>query len=458
MIHKFKAKDFNILLDVNSGGVHLIDDITYDLLDELKPPFEKECPQEVVEKFAMQYDTEEIKEAYEEIYTLYEEKMLYSEDIYEQYAETSVVSPIKSMCLHIAHDCNLRCKYCFASTGDFGTGRKLMPLETGKAAIDFLLEKSAGRENLDVDFFGGEPLMNFEVVKEIVAYARGKEKEYGKHFDFTITTNGMLLNDENIEFINREMHNVVLSLDGRKEVNDRMRTRVDGSGSYDKILPNFKKLVEKRGDKEYYVRGTYTKYNLDFSEDVMHIYEAGFDQISVEPVMEKPEIEYALTEADLGQIYQEYDKLTERLSEVKRNGGFINFFHFMIDLNQGPCVVKRLRGCGSGNEYVSITPDGDIYPCHQFVGMEEYKMGNLADGTFREDIKKEFAGAHVYSKPACQDCWAKFYCSGGCNANNYIYNGDIHKAYELSCKIQKKRLECAILMKVCEECEIENAN
>lgn len=458
MIHKFKAKDFNILLDVNSGGVHLIDDITYDLLDELKPPFEKECPQEVVEKFAMQYDTEEIKEAYEEIYTLYEEKMLYSEDIYEQYAETSVVSPIKSMCLHIAHDCNLRCKYCFASTGDFGTGRKLMPLETGKAAIDFLLEKSAGRENLDVDFFGGEPLMNFEVVKEIVAYARGKEKEYGKHFDFTITTNGMLLNDENIEFINREMHNVVLSLDGRKEVNDRMRTRVDGSGSYDKILPNFKKLVEKRGDKEYYVRGTYTKYNLDFSEDVMHIYEAGFDQISVEPVMEKPEIEYALTEADLGQIYQEYDKLTDRLSEVKRNGGFINFFHFMIDLNQGPCVVKRLRGCGSGNEYVSITPDGDIYPCHQFVGMEEYKMGNLADGTFREDIKKEFAGAHVYSKPACQDCWAKFYCSGGCNANNYIYNGDIHKAYELSCKIQKKRLECAILMKVCEECEIENAN
>lgn len=458
MIHKFKAKDFNILLDVNSGGVHLIDDITYDLLDELKPPFEKECPQEVVEKFAMQYDTEEIKEAYGEIYTLYEEKMLYSEDIYEQYAETSVVSPIKSMCLHIAHDCNLRCKYCFASTGDFGTGRKLMPLETGRAAIDFLLEKSVGRENLDVDFFGGEPLMNFEVVKEIVAYARGKEKEYGKHFDFTITTNGMLLNDENIEFINREMHNVVLSLDGRKEVNDRMRTRVDGSGSYDKILPNFKKLVEKRGDKEYYVRGTYTKYNLDFSEDVMHIYEAGFDQISVEPVMEKPEIEYALTEADLEQIYQEYDKLTERLSEVKRNGGFINFFHFMIDLNQGPCVVKRLRGCGSGNEYVSITPDGDIYPCHQFVGMEEYKMGNLSDGTFREDIKKEFAGAHVYSKPACHDCWAKFYCSGGCNANNYIYNGDIHKAYELSCKIQKKRLECAILMKVCEECETENAN
>ena len=457
MIHKFKAKDFNILLDVNSGGVHLIDDITYDLLDEVKAPFERECPQEVIKKFDGWYDAEEVKEAYGEIYTLYEEKMLYSEDVYEQYAETSIVSPIKSMCLHIAHDCNLRCKYCFASTGDFGTGRKLMPFETGKAAIDFLLEKSVDRENLDVDFFGGEPLMNFEVVKEIIAYARSNEKEYGKHFDFTITTNGMLLNDENIDFINQEMHNVVLSLDGRKEVNDRMRTRVDGSGSYDKILPNFKKLVEKRGDKEYYVRGTYTKYNLDFSEDVMHIYEAGFDQISVEPVMEKPEIEYALTEEDLEQIYQEYDKLAERLSEVKKKGGFINFFHFMIDLNQGPCVVKRLRGCGSGNEYVSVTPDGDIYPCHQFVGMEEYKMGNLSDGTFREDIKKEFAGTHVYSKPACQDCWAKFYCSGGCNAKNYIYNGDIHKAYELSCKIQRKRLECAILMKVCEECEGDNS-
>lgn len=457
MIHKFKAKDFNILLDVNSGGVHLIDDITYDLLDEVKAPFERECPQEVIKKFDGWYDAEEVKEAYGEIYTLYEEKMLYSEDVYEQYAETSIVSPIKSMCLHIAHDCNLRCKYCFASTGDFGTGRKLMPFETGKAAIDFLLEKSVDRENLDVDFFGGEPLMNFEVVKEIIAYARSNEKEYGKHFDFTITTNGMLLNDENIDFINQEMHNVVLSLDGRKEVNDRMRTRVDGSGSYDKILPNFKNLVEKRGDKEYYVRGTYTKYNLDFSEDVMHIYEAGFDQISVEPVMEKPEIEYALTEEDLEQIYQEYDKLAERLSEVKKKGGFINFFHFMIDLNQGPCVVKRLRGCGSGNEYVSVTPDGDIYPCHQFVGMEEYKMGNLSDGTFREDIKKEFAGTHVYSKPACQDCWAKFYCSGGCNANNYIYNGDIHKAYELSCKIQRKRLECAILMKVCEECEGDNS-
>lgn len=457
MIHKFKAKDLNILLDVNSGGVHLIDDVTYDLLDEVKPPFEKACPQEVITRLANQYDVEEIKEAYEDIVSLYEQKMLYSDDIYGDYAKTAVVSPIKAMCLHIAHDCNLRCKYCFASTGDFGTGRKLMPLETGKAAIDFLLEKSVGRENLEVDFFGGEPLMNFEVVKEIISYARSKEKEWGKHFNFTITTNGMLLNDDNIDYINREMHNVVLSIDGRREVNDRMRVRVDGSGCYDKILPNFKKLVEKRGDKEYYVRGTYTKYNLDFSNDVMHLYEAGFDQISVEPVMEEPKVEYAITEAELERIYEEYDRLVDKLTAVKEKGEFINFFHFMIDLDQGPCVVKRLRGCGSGNEYVSITPDGDIYPCHQFVGHEEYKMGNLEEGTFNEEIKKEFAGAHVYSKPACQDCWAKFYCSGGCNANNYIYNGDIHKAYELSCKIQRKRLECAILMKVCEKCEEDDA-
>lgn len=453
MIHKFKAKDMNILLDVNSGGVHIIDDITYDLLDEVKPPFEKECPDKVIASLADKYKKEEIVESYGEIVSLYEDKMLYSDDIYGDYAETAVVSPVKAMCLHIAHDCNLRCQYCFASTGDFGTGRKMMPFEIGKAAIDFLLEQSAGRENLEVDFFGGEPMMNFEVVKEIVAYARSKEQECGKNFRFTMTTNGILLTDDTIDYLNQEMHNIVLSIDGRKEVNDRMRARVDGSGSYDRILPNFKKLVKKRGDKEYYVRGTYTRYNLDFSEDIIHLYEEGFDQISVEPVIESPEKEYAITEADLERIYQEYDLLTDRISDIRKKGGFINFFHFMIDLDQGPCVVKRLRGCGSGNEYVAITPDGDIYPCHQFVGHEEYKMGNLADGTFNEDIKKEFAGSHVYSKPACRECWAKFYCSGGCNANNYIYNGDIYEAYELSCKIQRKRLECAILMKVCEMME-----
>ena len=455
MIHKYKAKDINILLDVNSGGVHVIDDITYELLDYIEPPFMEECPEEIIKKLNNRYNNEDIKEAYSEILSLYNENLLFSQDIYGGYADTAVESPVKALCLHIAHDCNLRCKYCFASTGDFGTGRKLMPLETGKAAVDFLLAKSAGRENLEVDFFGGEPLMNFEVVKEIVNYARSKEDEYGKKFRFTITTNGMLLTDDKIEFINKEMSNVVLSIDGRPEVNDRMRVRADGSGSYNKITEGYKRLVEKRGDKEYYVRGTYTKYNLDFSEDVIHLYNAGFNQISVEPVMEDESINYAITEKDLEQIYKEYDKLVDRIAEIKKNNGTINFFHFMIDLDQGPCVIKRLRGCGSGNEYVAITPDGDIYPCHQFVGHEEYKMGNLYDNTFNEDIKKEFAGCHVYSKTSCSSCWAKFYCSGGCNANNYIYNDDIHKPYELSCKIMKKRLECAILSKVCEQMEAE---
>ena len=453
MIHKFKAKDINILLDVNSGGVHIIDDITYDVLNYVEPPFADECPSDVIEKLSEKYSAEDIKESYSEIVELYNDKLLYSNDVYGDFANTAVESPIKAMCLHIAHDCNLRCKYCFASTGDFGTGRKLMPLEVGKAAIDFLLEKSVGRENLEVDFFGGEPLMNFDVVKEIVKYARSKEKEYNKNFRFTITTNGLLLTDDKIEYINKEMSNVVLSIDGRKEVNDKMRVRVDGSGCYDKIVENYKKLVAGRGDKEYYVRGTYTKYNLDFAEDVIHLYDAGFDQISVEPVMEDDSIEYAITEADLDKIYAEYDKLVDKVAELKKEDEKFNFFHFMIDLDQGPCVIKRLRGCGSGNEYVAITPDGDIYPCHQFVGHEEYKMGNLEEHTFNENIKKEFAGCHVYSKPTCRDCWAKFYCSGGCNANNYIYNGDIHNAYELSCKIMRKRLECAILSKVIETLE-----
>lgn len=453
MIHKFKAKDICILLDTNSGGVHVIDDVTFDLLDHAEPPFEKECPKNVMDILKENYTEEEIKEAYADILELYDNKLLYSDDVYGDYSKTVVESPIKAMCLHISHDCNLRCKYCFASTGDFGKGRKLMPFEVGKAAIDFLLEKSVGRENLEVDFFGGEPLMNFDVVKQIVEYARSKEEEYHKNFRFTITTNGMLLDDDTIDYINKEMYNVVLSIDGRKEVNDHMRVRVDGSGCYDRILPKFKKLVDGRGDKEYYVRGTYTKYNLDFSEDVMHLYEAGFDEISVEPVIESPEEAYAITEEDLDQIYAEYDKLVDRIGAIRKNGKHINFFHFMIDLDQGPCVIKRLRGCGSGNEYVSITPDGDIYPCHQFVGHDEYKMGNIEEGTFNNDIKKEFAGCHVYSKPACQECWARFYCSGGCNANNFVFNGDIHKAYELSCKIQRKRIECAILMKVLEQLE-----
>ena len=322
-----------------------------------------------------------------------------------------------------------------------------MSLETGKKAIDFLIEKSQDRKFLELDFFGGEPLMNWDVVKEIVIYAREREKECGKKFRFTITTNGLLLTDDKIDFINEEMSNVVLSIDGRKSVNDRMRKRVDGTGSYDKITDVFKKLVDKRGDKEYYVRGTYTKYNLDFSEDVMHLYELGFDQISVEPVMADPEMPYAITEADLPKIFKEYEILAQKLQKVYDEGKFVNFFHFMLDLDQGPCAIKRLRGCGCGSEYVAGTPDGDIYPCHQFVGIDDFKMGNLDDGTFNQEMKSYFAASHVYSKPECKKCWAKFYCSGGCNANNYIYEGDIHNAHKLSCEIQKKRLECSIMMK-----------
>ena len=448
MIHKYKLSGYNVLLDTNSGGVHIVDDLTYDLLDNVQPPFEDTCPQKIIDKLGKIYNKDDITECYDEIVSLYNDKILFSEDDYEKFALTSVASPIKAMCLHVSHDCNLRCKYCFAATGDYHEGRMLMSLETGKKALDFLIEKSGDRKFLEVDFFGGEPTLNFDVVKQLVEYGRSREAEANKKFRFTITTNGILLTDDMIEFINKEMNNVVLSIDGRKEVNDRVRVRADGTGSYDRILPNFKKVVETRGkDKDWYVRGTYTKYNLDFSNDVMHLYEQGFDQISVEPVMADPSMPYAITQADLPRIFDEYEELMKKITEIRNSGKFINFFHFMLDLDQGPCAIKRLRGCGCGNEYVAIAPNGDIYPCHQFVGNEEYKMGSLNDGSFNDDMKAEFAAAHVYSKPECKKCWAKFYCSGGCNANNYIYAGDIHNAYKLSCEIQKKRLECAILMK-----------
>ena len=446
MIHKYKLNGFNIVLDVNSGGVHLVDDMTYDLLDLIEPPFEDECPQQVLDKLADKYPADEISTCYDEIVELYNDKILFSEDDYEKYAKYSVASPVKAMCLNIAHDCQLRCKYCFASTGDFGKGRKLMSLETGKHAIDFLLENSGDRPNLELDFFGGEPLMNFNVVKQIVEYARSREKEYNKKFRFTITTNGLLLDDDKIDFINKEMSNVVLSIDGRKEVNDYFRVLPNGQGCYDMIIPKYKKLVEGRGDKEYYVRGTFTNRNKDFSNDVFALYEAGFDQISVEPVVGDSD-EYALVMDDLPEIFKEYERLADRIIENEKNGKKFNFFHFMIDLDQGPCAIKRLRGCGCGNDYVAVTPDGDIFPCHQFVGIDEYKMGNIDEGTFDQEMKKDFAAAHVYSKPDCRECWAKFYCSGGCNANNYQYEGDIRKAHKISCELEKKRLECAIMLK-----------
>ena len=449
MIHGYKQNGYNIILDVNSGGVHVVDELFYDLATGLTPPLAPQCPPDLLDRLARQYDREELEEAYGEILELYRGGTLYSEDDYGRFQSLMSVSPIKAMCLHISHDCNLRCQYCFAGTGDFGTGHRMeMSEEVGKKAIDFLLAQSQGRRNLEVDFFGGEPLLNFEVVKKIVDYARSKEQAHGKQFRFTITTNGMLLDDGKIDFLNREMSNIVLSIDGRREVNDRVRSRVNGDGCYDAILPKFQRLVQRRGDGQYYVRGTFTKYNLDFAQDVLHLNACGFDQVSVEPVVADPAQPYALTQEDLPAVAREYERLALELLERKRSGHGFNFFHFMLDLDQGPCAIKRLRGCGAGNEYCAVTPDGEVYPCHQFVGHPQWKMGDVFTGQVDQTLKERFAAATVLGKEECRSCWAKFYCSGGCNANNQTYRGDILKPHTLSCEMEKKRLECAIMMKV----------
>ncbi len=442
MIHKYTLNGYHIVLDTNSGAVHVFDEIPFEMLDYLKDSVPDEAPAEMKKAMGSRWDDE----AYEELKELYQQGLLFSEDGYERFSNMMVNSPVKAMCLNVAHDCNLRCEYCFAAKGDFGCGRKLMPLEVGKKAIDFLIEHSAGRRNLEMDFFGGEPLMNWDVVKELVLYAREQEKLHDKNFRFTITTNGLLLTDDKIDFINKEMSNCVLSLDGRKEVNDRMRVRVDGTGCYDQIVPKYQKLVAQRGDKDYYARGTFTRYNLDFTNDVLHMADLGFDQVSVEPVVSDKKLDYSIQEEDLPQVFAEYERLANALLKRRKEGRGFNFFHFMIDLNQGPCAIKRLRGCGCGNEYVAVTPEGDIYPCHQFVGDEQWKMGSVLDGSFNLPMKERFAKANVYSKANCKDCWAKFYCSGGCNANNWQYEGDILKSHGISCELEKKRLECAIMM------------
>lgn len=449
MIHKYRLNGYRIVMDTNSGAVHLFEEAPFLMLDYL----EKEDsvpelpPQDMMEALRRQFDEETLTQAYAELRELYTSGQLFSADEYEKFATMMTNAPIKSMCLNIAHDCNLRCEYCFAAKGDFGRGRMLMPLEVAKKAIDFLIEKSGPRHNLEVDFFGGEPLMNFDVVKETVAYARSIEKAHNKNFRFTITTNGLLLTDDKIDFINREMSNVVLSIDGRKEVNDRLRVRTNGSGSYDTIVPRFQKLVATRGkDKDYYARGTFTKYNLDFTEDVLHLVDLGFDQVSVEPVVSDPKLSYSIQEEDLPRVFEEYERLANTIIARKKEGRGFNFFHFMLDLNQGPCAIKRLRGCSCGNEYVAVTPEGDIFPCHQFVGEDEWKMGNVLDGSYDMERKNMFALANVYSKEQCKNCWAKFYCSGGCNANNWQYEGDIHKPHSIACALEQKRLECAVMI------------
>ena len=455
MIHKYTLNGFRIVLDTNSGAVHIFDEAPYEMLNYLEDCVPDEPPVALKEALGSRWDQATFDEAYEELKELYRQGLLFSEDGYERFSDMMVNSPVKAMCLNVAHDCNLRCEYCFAAKGDFGCGRKLMPLEVGKKAIDFLIERSAGRRNLEMDFFGGEPLMNWDVVKELVLYAREQEKIHNKNFRFTITTNGLLLTDDKIDFINQEMSNCVLSLDGRKEINDRLRVRVDGTGCYDQIVPKYQKLVAQRGDKDYYARGTFTRYNLDFTEDVLHMADLGFDQVSVEPVVSDEKLDYSIKEEDLPRVFEEYERLANALLKRRKEGKGCNFFHFMIDLNQGPCAIKRLRGCGCGNEYVAVTPEGDIYPCHQFVGDEQWKMGSVLDGTFNMPMKERFAKANVYSKSDCKNCWAKFYCSGGCNANNLQYEGYILKSHNISCELEKKRLECAIMMQAAKACAEE---
>ena len=446
MIHIYTQFNNNILLDIESGAVHVIDDISKYILEQVGE--EGPMPETPDDSFNYgNYTEEEIQESWKELYALQEKGQLYTENVYKIDDFQLQESVIKSLCLHISHDCNLRCDYCFASTGDFGTGRRLnMPFSVAQKAIDFVIEKSGKRRNIEIDFFGGEPLLGFDVVKKTVEYARSKEKEYNKNFRFTITTNGVLLDEDKIKWINDNMKNVVLSLDGRKEVNDRFRHTVNGKGSYDLIINNFKTLVKERdNDKDYYVRGTYTKFNLDFLEDIKSISNEGFYHLSVEPVSADKEKEYALTEEDIPTIYQEYDKLAEYM--LNHEGEF-NFFHFNIDLSQGPCVIKRIRGCGAGSEYVAITPDGDIYPCHQFVGQEDYYLGNIFKKDFNTSLSDKFRNTNLTTRNKCQSCWAKYYCSGGCSAANYFTNGDINEPAELQCALERKRVECAIALKI----------
>lgn len=446
MIHQYKSNGYNIVMDVNSGAVHVVDDVTYDVI----ALYEELETDEIIARLHSKYNEMEITEAIEEVNQLRKDGQLFTQDIYQPFVEKfkeTRQTVVKALCLHIAHDCNLACKYCFAEEGEYHGRRELMSFEVGKKALDFLVANSGNRVNLEVDFFGGEPLMNWDVVKQLVEYGRSLEEKNNKKFRFTLTTNGVLLNDEIMEYLNKEMSNVVLSLDGRKEVNDNMRPFRTGKGSYDLIVPKFQKLAESRNQTDYYVRGTFTRDNLDFSEDVKHFADLGFKQMSIEPVVGPEEDPYSIREEDLPTIMKEYDKLALEYIKREKEGKGFNFFHFMIDLDQGPCVYKRLSGCGSGTEYLAVTPWGDFYPCHQFVGNEEFLMGNVSDGIVREDLITKFSNCNVYSKEKCKNCFARFYCSGGCAANSYNFHGTINDAYDIGCEMQKKRVECSIMIK-----------
>ena len=446
MIHRYKNNGYNIVLDVNSGSVHVVDEIVYDMVGLLD---EGKSEEEILTALKDRYQEEDIKTALEECAVLKKEQMLFTEDVYEKAIDSFKDRPtvVKALCLHIAHDCNLACRYCFAEEGEYHGRRAMMSYEVGKQALDFLIANSGNRKNLEVDFFGGEPLMNWKVVKDLVAYGRSQEKIHNKHFRFTLTTNGVLLNDEIMEFANKEMDNVVLSIDGRREVHDFMRPFRKGAGSYDLVVPKFQKFADSRGQKKYYARGTFTRHNLDFSKDVLHLADLGFEQISVEPVVADEKEEYALQWEDVPKICEEYDKLAKEIIKREKEGRGFNFFHFMIDLTGGPCVYKRLSGCGSGTEYLAVTPWGDLYPCHQFVGEEKFLMGNVWDGVQKPEIRDAFKECNVYAKEKCRECFARFYCSGGCAANSYNLHGSINDVYDLGCELQRKRVECAIMIK-----------
>ena len=455
MIHQYKLNGYNIVLDTYSGAIHTVDDLAYDIISLYKEKSMEEIITSMLEKYKADKTVtrEEILSCIEDIKELEKAGKLFSKDIYENrtFDFKNRNTDIKALCLHVAHTCNLNCEYCFASQGKYHGERALMPYEVGKRALDFLIENSGSRHNLEVDFFGGEPLMNFEVVKKLVKYAREQEKLHNKNFRFTLTTNGLLIDDDVIAFVNKEMSNVVLSLDGRKEVHDSLRKTISGQGSYDIIIPKFKKLVKARGGKNYYIRGTFTHNNIDFLKDILHMADLGFTELSMEPVVCAPDEPYALTEKDLPILKEQYELLAkEMIKRDSENRGF-TFYHYMLDLTHGPCIYKRISGCGSGTEYLAVTPWGDLYPCHQFVGDEKFKLGDIYNGIVNTKVRDEFKLCNAYARPECKDCWAKLYCSGGCAANSYHATGNILGTYKYGCELLKKRIECAIMIKIAEQ-------
>lgn len=453
MIHQYKQGGYNIVLDVCSGAVHVVDEVAYDII----AMFEDKEKDEILRILSEKYNgrdgitDNDIEECYSQVQGLKDSGKLFAPDTFESMAGTlkqKTAGVVKALCLHVAHTCNLNCAYCFASQGKYNGERNVMSLEVGKRALDFLVENSGSRHNLEVDFFGGEPLMNFDVVKDLVAYARSIEKEHNKNFRFTLTTNGVLVDDDVIDFANKECSNVVLSLDGRKEIHDRYRVDYAGNGSWEKIVPKFQKFVEARNGKNYYMRGTFTHANPDFLKDIQQMLDLGFSELSMEPVVCAPGDPSELTEEDLAIVMKQYEDLADLMLERDKEGKPFTFYHYMIDLTGGPCIYKRISGCGSGTEYMAVTPWGDLYPCHQFVGDEKFKLGNVWDGVTNKEIQSEFAACNVYAHPECKDCWARLYCSGGCAANAYHATGSVTGVYESGCRLFRKRMECAIMVAI----------